>query len=337
MFELLNVKWGEPTFGTPSGEITWSADLGDALPIAEGFDVEDLENSLRAAFDTWENVAAVDFEEVESGADVNVVTQELDWPIVGLAGPFPVDRGDFLTMTSAEVIFSETLFIPETGEALEWSPFGGGGTVDFFAVAVHEIGHIIGLEHPNDPTQIMNAIIQVDELGLGDIQGAQYLYGIDGEDVAVEPGVPDNADEIGLGEVDGGGLESGDGGGGGGGGGGLILGLLALIAAFFSGGMSVGLLAAGRVAMSNEDDGAAPEGLDDPYDLDDMTAEDVAAIFNSHQHCSDVVQDGGVYHGVTVAEMLPGVDFTQQPNPCGCVGLCAHILDVDEPEEVILL
>ena len=124
-------------------------------------------------------------------APVNVTNGPLDAPVVGLAGPFPVDRGDFFTMTSADVIFSDTL-----GDGITWSPFGGvANTVDFFAVAVHEIGDVIGLDQPNEPTQIMNAIIQVDELGLGDIQGAQFVYGTDGADVEVEAGFPYRPEE----------------------------------------------------------------------------------------------------------------------------------------------
>ncbi len=334
MFELLNVKWGDPTFGTPSGQITWSSELNADLPIAGGFDLDDFQVSLRAAFDTWENVAAVDFEEVSTGGFVNVTNGPLDAPVVGLAGPFPVDRADFFTMTSAEVIFSDTL-----GDGITWSPFGGvANTVNFFAVAVHEIGHVIGLDHPNDPTQIMNAIIQVDELGLGDIQGAQFVYGTDGADVEVEAGFPENAEEIGL---DGGGSASG--GGGGGGGGGMLLGLLALLAAIFTGGMSFGALAAGRVMMSSDEDEGVdlPDVDDELFDVSEMDPEDLAAIFNSHQHCTHVEHDGMVYHGVTVPEMLPSIDFTQQPNPCGCIGLCSHILDEDEdedePEDSVLL
>lgn len=331
MFELLNVKWGEPTFGTPSGQVTWSSELNGDLPIEAGFDLDDMQDSLRAAFEAWENVSAVDFVEVATGGVITVSNGPLDWPTVGLAGPFPVDRGEFFSMSSADIIFSDTLMNPETGNDFTWSPFGVSGTVDFFAVAVHEIGHVIGLDHPNDPTQIMNAIVGVDDLGTGDIQGAQFLYGTDGDDVELEPGFPENAVEVGLAA----GSPSGDDGGGGGSGAGLLLGLLALLAAFFTGGASLGL-AAGQVALATDDD--EPTDDPDPFsDIPEMNADELAALFNAHDHCHYIGEDGMVYHGVSVAGFLPSVDFTQQPNPCGCMGLCEHILDQDEPSPPILL
>lgn len=323
MFSLLNVKWGEPTFGTPSGQITWSSELNGDLPIAPGFDLEDIEAALRSAFNAWENVSAVDFVEVASGGSVSIANDALEAPVVALTGPFPVNPVSLFTMTSAEVIFSNTL-----GEEINWSPFGGSGTVDFFAVAAHEIGHIIGLDHPGDPEQIMNAIIQVDEFGLGDIQGAQFLYGTDGDDVEVEPGTPVNAAALGLAE--------GDSGGGGGGGGGLILGLIALIAAFFTGGASLAFAAA-QFGRLNEDEADELADADGPIEMDPL---DVAAIFNSFEGCDHghhVETADGLYHGVTVAELLPQIDFTQQPNPCGCTGLCEHIIDMDDGIDETLL
>lgn len=328
MFALLNSKWGDPTFGTPSGEISWSSELNGDLAIAAGFDLDDIENSLRSAFDTWESVAAVDFVEVASGGAVTVSNAVLDWPVVGLAGPTPVDPSDFLPMTFGEIIFSQELTNPTTLQEFAWSPNGGGGTIDFFAVALHEIGHIIGLAHPDDPDQVMNAIIQVDGLGLGDIQGAQFLYGTDGDDIPVEPGIPENADALGL--------SGGGDGGGGGGGAGLIVGIIALIAAFFTGGASLALAAA-QIGRMNDDETDELAEDDGPIQMDPL---DVAAIFNSFDGCGHGYHAegaGGYYHGVTVPEMLPQIDFTQQPNPCGCTGLCGHIIDMEDGVDTTLV
>lgn len=53
------------------------------------------------------------------------------------------------------------------------------GTYDLLTVFTHEIGHALGLDHPTDPSSIMYPIYQGvrHELGSGDIQGIQLIYG----------------------------------------------------------------------------------------------------------------------------------------------------------------
>ncbi len=223
-----DVKWGSPTLGTSSGEITWTADISSGLIYDTSlYDQTDFDDALQAAFDRWEEVAAIDFTySASTNVDVDVMMGALDGSTVGLASYSYYDTSPLDTIFDASV----TLDSEET-----WAPYGGGA-LDFFAIALHEIGHILGLDHVDDTTEIMNTYIATDDLGDGDIAGAQFLYGTGG---AEEPPV----------------VSAPEGEGGGGGGGGAVLGLLAAIIAFLFGGFGGGavMVAAARPAPDAED------------------------------------------------------------------------------------
>jgi hypothetical protein len=84
-------------------------------------------------------------------------------------------------------VFSETDVVFNNN--LKWDsyrgPIQGSGstaTFDFHRVALHEFGHVLGLDHPNQHGQsvvaIMNSIISdLDHLADDDIAGARSLYG----------------------------------------------------------------------------------------------------------------------------------------------------------------
>ncbi|MEM6386558.1 MAG: matrixin family metalloprotease [Pseudomonadota bacterium] len=316
MFELLNVKWGEPTFGTPSGTVTWSSDLGGNLALNNGATDASINATLNAALQAWEDVAAIDFVRDDANPMFTFGAEPIDVAFAGVAR-FGPDLAGLNSLSGGEIIFN-SLYL--------WSDNGGPGSTDFYAVALHEIGHMIGLDHPDDPTQIMNAVIQVDDLGLGDIQGAQFLYGTDSGDVPVTPGQPANSGDLGLTQVDG-----GDGGGGGGGGG-ILLGLLALLATLFTGGAGGFVaMAAGRISGTLDgDEDEQQDGVADPA---------LAPLPAGHFYGDGHNHGEGHSHGVAIEEfaLLPGIDFTQKPNPCGCVGLCEHIIDKDDCAEDVFV
>jgi hypothetical protein len=59
------------------------------------------------------------------------------------------------------------------------------GQVDFHRVIIHELGHVLGLDHPDDAGQDVDAIMNSHVSGIStlqddDIQGLNYLYGANG-------------------------------------------------------------------------------------------------------------------------------------------------------------
>lgn len=237
-----DLKWGESILGTPSGEITWNADLATGLVYDSSlYSIDDFEDALQAAFDAWEGVAAVDFTmSAATNVDLDVFTELLSGSTVGLARYTYVESGAIDTITQGSVSFDTEV---------TWAPFGVGG-LDFHAVALHEIGHILGLDHVADTTEIMNDFITTDTLGDGDIAGAQYLYGT-GE--AAPP--PDEEPQPDPGEEP---VASG-GGGGGAGAIGLLVAIIAALLGLGSGGAAVAL-AAGRFADDGEDETEDDDG-----------------------------------------------------------------------------
>lgn len=85
------------------------------------------------------------------------------------------------TLLEADVVFnSAKSFNSYRGPIRQAS--GGGTLHDLHRIAIHEFGHVLGLDHPDEANQTVVAIMNafegdIDSLQTDDINGAQYLYG----------------------------------------------------------------------------------------------------------------------------------------------------------------
>jgi hypothetical protein len=80
------------------------------------------------------------------------------------------------------MVEADTAFNPSSPWNSYRGPLLSNGVVDFRRVAIHELGHILGLDHPDTNGQTVNAIMNsvisnTDTVTADDIAGVQALYG----------------------------------------------------------------------------------------------------------------------------------------------------------------
>ena len=82
---------------------------------------------------------------------------------------------------TGELVDSDVLF----NTASSWTTYSGpprSGVIDFHRIAIHEFGHVLGLDHPDDYGQSVNALMNgrldaTDRLQTDDINGIIAIYG----------------------------------------------------------------------------------------------------------------------------------------------------------------
>jgi hypothetical protein len=183
-------KWGAPVFGTPGGVVTWSITPGTATVIPgypyvplDTFAPTDYEAHLKWAFDQWSAAANIQFLEVsDNGAAIATTPNAGVIRFTGIelasgAGILAQTSGPIGPESEAAYAYADTVRFTSN---VVWSYSDSGPGYNFDRVALHEIGHLLGLQHEDILSAIMNPCYRTDlPLGLqaDDVAGAQFLYG----------------------------------------------------------------------------------------------------------------------------------------------------------------
>jgi len=137
--------------------------------------------AIRDAFTTWHAVGVgIAFTEVqqESDADIKVEWRPADDPDHSMVGPL-VAHSDFPPGFSL-IVNAPPLPLHFDDEENRWAIMLAVGAFDVWSIALHEIGHCLGLVHSDDANAIMYPIVQPNVLARvlapDDLQKLRALY-----------------------------------------------------------------------------------------------------------------------------------------------------------------
>ena len=158
-------------------EVTFAFDNGTA-DVATNQEF----GAVRNAFLTWEGIAPLTFREVALGADPDVV---IDWrnaadPDRSMVGSV-VAHADFPPGCSVVVADLPLPLHFDDSETL-WTIGTGAGQLDVETIALHELGHILGLGHSFETANVMHASVSPNSTNRiptdCDIDGIVALYAV---------------------------------------------------------------------------------------------------------------------------------------------------------------
>ncbi|KHN01125.1 Metalloendoproteinase 1 [Glycine soja] len=154
---------GQPRWPVGTQELTYAFDPDNALD-----DV--IKTVFGNAFSRWSEVTTISFRETSSYAAADGDGEPFDGVLGTLAHAFSPTNGMFHLDSAEDWVASGDVTKASLSNA-----------VDLESVAVHEIGHLLGLGHSSVEDAIMYPTITARtrkvELNEDDIQGIQVLYG----------------------------------------------------------------------------------------------------------------------------------------------------------------
>lgn len=160
----------------------WDTD-GDPIPFrlqhdgALDFSFWDFETSVRAAFSVWAEVPGADVEFAEGGLfmgearyqDLTTETVDRESVLFFEETTWAPRAPEVIALTSITYADEGVIIDADIGfNAVDWQFTLGDDDVqvDFMSIAVHEIGHYLGLDHSDDDAATMFAQYNPGEVGL---------------------------------------------------------------------------------------------------------------------------------------------------------------------------
>ena len=174
-YTLSDYKWGRGEKGHAGGIVNWSfATAGGAF--TGGISNPLYQALIRDAFQAWENVANIDFVEVVDGSQSSL---RLGWDTIdGAYGVIGNAKSQLSKTTASLYSVTEAEIRFDLAESWSTSKTPTTSDINFYATALHEIGHTMGLLHTDDPNTLMYPTLnKTSGLTAHDIEGAQIIYG----------------------------------------------------------------------------------------------------------------------------------------------------------------
>ncbi|VDK82366.1 unnamed protein product [Litomosoides sigmodontis] len=153
----------------------------------------EVREALRKACDVWSAVTPLTLNELSKKADITVAFARRmhndPWPFDGQGGVLA-----HATLPSSGILHFDS---DEKWVYMNQRAISNYDSTDVLQVAVHEIGHVLGLEHSSDSDSIMTPFYQeavnndgeyiMPKLSASDVKSIQYLYEYGGDFEAHQP------------------------------------------------------------------------------------------------------------------------------------------------------